>query len=155
MYLNILLIHDDTILYGWICELLTISFLAFRGFDYSRKKLLVLFCCSRYILSTIRGFRIQTHISPNLYVYLYFIIKSDFIAEKLSLTMDITSNEPLLGNSMSNHPMISPTISDLPQTLHTASTLLVLYILKVAAHSIRYFSRNLILNFQKFQNRTF
>ena len=60
---------------------------------------------------------------------------------------------------MSNHPMISPTISDLSETLHTASPLLVYCILKVTAHSIGYFSRNSILNFQKFlknfQNRTF
>ena len=51
------------------------------------------------------------------------------------------------GNSMSNHPMISPTISDLSETLHTASPLLDYCILKVTAHSIGYFS---ISNFQKF-----
>ena len=64
-----------------------------------------------------------------------------------------------MGNSMSNHPMISPTISDLSETLHTASPLLVYCILKVTAHFIGYFSRNSISNFQKFlkkfQNRTF
>ena len=63
-----------------------------------------------------------------------------------------------------NHPMISPTISDLrwlvkSLTLHTASLLLVYCILKVTAHFIGYFSRNSISNFQKFlkkfQNRTF
>ena len=57
-----------------------------------------------------------------------------------------------LGNSMSNHPMISPTISDLSETLHTASSLLVYSILKVTAHSTGYFSRNSILNFQIFLN---
>ena len=60
---------------------------------------------------------------------------------------------------MSNHPMISRTISDLSETLHTESPLLVYCILKVTAHSKGYFSRNSILNFQKFlkkfQNRTF
>ena len=60
---------------------------------------------------------------------------------------------------MSNHPMISATISDLSEILHTASHLLVYCILKVTAYSIGYFSRNLILNFQKFlkkfQSRTF
>ena len=39
-----------------------------------------------------------------------------------------------MGNSMSNHPMISRTISDLSETLHTASPLLVYSILKVTAH---------------------
>ena len=57
------------------------------------------------------------------------------------------------GNSMSNHPMISPTISDLSETLHTASPLPVYCILKVTAHSTGYFSRNSILNFQKFLNK--
>ena len=65
----------------------------------------------------------------------------------------------VMGNSMSNHPMISPTISDLSETLHTASPLLVYCILKVTAHSVGLFSRNSISNFQiflrKFQNRTF
>ena len=60
---------------------------------------------------------------------------------------------------MSNHPMISPTISDLSETLYTASPLLVYCIQKVTAHFIGYFSRNSISNFQKFlkkfQNRTF
>ena len=60
---------------------------------------------------------------------------------------------------MSNHPMISPTISDLSETLHTASHLTSLLYLKVTAHSIGYFWRNSISNFQKFlkkfQNRTF
>ena len=51
---------------------------------------------------------------------------------------------------MSNHPMISRTISDLSETLHTESPLLVYCILKVTAHSKGYFSRNSILNFQKF-----
>ena len=60
---------------------------------------------------------------------------------------------------MSNHPMISPTISDLSETLHTASPLLVYGILKVIAHFIRWFSRNSILIFRifpkKLQNRIF
>ena len=64
-----------------------------------------------------------------------------------------------LGNSMSNHPMNTPTISDLSETLHTASPLPVYSILKVTAHFTGYYSRNSILNFQKFlqkfQNRTF
>ena len=51
---------------------------------------------------------------------------------------------------MSNHPMNTPTISDLSETLHTASPLLVYSILKVTAHFTGYFSRNSILNFQKF-----
>ena len=55
----------------------------------------------------------------------------------------------ILGNSISNHPMIPPTISDLDETLHTVS-LLVYCILKDSAHSIWYLSRNSILNFQKF-----
>ena len=38
-------------------------------------------------------------------------------------------NEYNGGNSMSNHPMISPTTSDLSETLHTASPLLVYSIL--------------------------
>ena len=55
----------------------------------------------------------------------------------------------LQGNSMSNHPMISPTISDLSETLHTASPLLVYCMLKVTAHFIGLLSRNSILNFPK------
>ena len=60
---------------------------------------------------------------------------------------------------MSNHPMNTPTISDLSETLHTASPLPAYSILKVTAHFTVYFSRNSILNFQKFlqkfQNPTF
>ena len=59
---------------------------------------------------------------------------------------------------MSNKRMILPTASDSSETLRTASSLLVYSILKVTTHSIVYFLRNSILNFQrfqKFQNRTF
>ena len=56
---------------------------------------------------------------------------------------------------MSKHPMNTPNISDLSETLHTASSLPVYSILKVTAHFTGYFSRNSILNFQKFQNQTF
>ena len=53
---------------------------------------------------------------------------------------------------MSNHPMNTPTISNLSETLHTASPLSAYSILKVTVHFTGYFSRNSILNFQKFQN---
>ena len=46
---------------------------------------------------------------------------------------------------MSNHPMNTPTISDLSETLHTASPLPAYSILKVTAHFTGYFSRNSIL----------
>ena len=62
--------------------------------------------------------------------------------------------QSLLGNSISNHPMISPTISDLSETLHTASPLLVYCILKVTAHSIGYFSRNSISIFKEFSTNS-
>ena len=50
---------------------------------------------------------------------------------------------------MSNHPMISATISDLFETLHTASPLLVYGIRKVTAHFMRLSLRSSILIFLK------
>ena len=70
---------------------------------------------------------------------LYFTFSSNcspFALRSLSLTRLNLQNIWPLVNSMSNQPMISPTISDLSETLHTASPLLVYSILKVTAHLI-------------------
>ena len=96
------------------------------------------------------------------FVFRQHMLDYHSLFQKHSCTYEWFSSQK--GNSMSNHPMISPTISDLrwlvkSLTLHTASLLLVYCILKVTAHFIGYFSRNSISNFQKFlkkfQNRTF